>query len=305
MGAVIRRVHQVEPEGAAFPTLFSGRLNAVPRPALPLRAAVVLDRPASRVAHALRRLDLYERTAHVFGFEVAVAPPGGPFPVADSTIRLRRGPKAIQARVSTVPADWDLPTFTVVGAGFLPSQLTGGQLRFHVAETAAGTVLTAEFLLPRRSSLFVALYRGRVLRILRHLLGIATLILREDVVVVAAAIVNDGRVLAARRSYPASEAGKWELPGGKAEPGESDEEALAREIAEELGVNIRVSGRVGPAVPLGVELVLHTYHAELVSGSPDAVEHSEIAWLSKAELGAVEWLAADRELLPAVAELLA
>ncbi|RIJ77830.1 (deoxy)nucleoside triphosphate pyrophosphohydrolase [Nakamurella silvestris] len=122
---------------------------------------------------------------------------------------------------------------------------------------------------------------------------------------VAAAIVRDGRVLAARRTHPRREAGKWELPGGKVEPGETPQDALVREIAEELGVDIRVIRRIGPAVPLAVELVLHTYLAELISGDPEPAEHDRIAWLAAAELDGVHWLPADVELLPDLAELLA
>ena len=66
-----------------------------------------------------------------------------------------------------------------------------------------------------------------------HNLGVA-----ERQVVVGAAIVRDGRVLAARRTAPASAAGRWEFPGGKVEPGRRAEAALVREIDEELGVRI-------------------------------------------------------------------
>jgi 8-oxo-dGTP diphosphatase len=58
-------------------------------------------------------------------------------------------------------------------------------------------------------------------------------------VVVGAAIVRDGRLLAARRTAPASAAGRWEFPGGKVEPGERPEETLIRELAEELGIAVK------------------------------------------------------------------
>src|SRR3954470_21931599 len=64
-------------------------------------------------------------------------------------------------------------------------------------------------------------------------------------VIVAAAIVTDGRVLACERSAPPEVAGRWEFPGGKVEPGETDQQALVRECAEELGVRVEVGGRVG------------------------------------------------------------
>ena len=65
-----------------------------------------------------------------------------------------------------------------------------------------------------------------------------------------AAIVVDGRVLACERAEPPEMAGGWEFPGGKAEPGESDVDALVRECEEELGVHIEVGGQVGSDVPM-------------------------------------------------------
>ncbi|MFM7212080.1 MAG: NUDIX domain-containing protein, partial [Actinomycetota bacterium] len=69
-------------------------------------------------------------------------------------------------------------------------------------------------------------------------------------VVVAAAILRDGRYLAARRTRPAWAAGRWEFPGGKVEPGETEQQALVREIREELGVEIEVVRRFSGEWPL-------------------------------------------------------
>jgi 8-oxo-dGTP diphosphatase len=121
--------------------------------------------------------------------------------------------------------------------------------------------------------------------------------------VVAAAIVRDGRVLVARRSKPAALAGGWEFPGGKIEHGESDEEALVRECAEELGVRIAVGAHLGTALDQGIDLVLHA--ATLRDGEPVAGgDHDELSWSRPDELDAVAWLPIDRELVPAVAALL-
>ncbi len=68
--------------------------------------------------------------------------------------------------------------------------------------------------------------------------------------VVAGAVIRDGRVLLAQRTRPPELAGRWELPGGKAEPGESAEQALARELWEELGIEVRGADRIGPTVKL-------------------------------------------------------
>jgi 8-oxo-dGTP diphosphatase len=113
-------------------------------------------------------------------------------------------------------------------------------------------------------------------------------------------IVTDGRVLACERSAPPEAAGRWEFPGGKVEPGESDAEALARECAEELGVRVEVGERVGPDVPLG-RAVLRVYAVRLLDGDvPRALEHTAMRWLAAGELHSVPWLPADR---PIVAEL--
>jgi 8-oxo-dGTP diphosphatase len=121
--------------------------------------------------------------------------------------------------------------------------------------------------------------------------------------VVAAAIVRDGRVLAARRSRPPALAGGWEFPGGKVEHAESDEDALVRECAEELGVQVAVGALVGVASDGRIDLVL--YVATLGGGEPVVgADHDELSWAAPDELDAVAWLPIDRELVPAVVALL-
>ena len=126
-------------------------------------------------------------------------------------------------------------------------------------------------------------------------------------VIVAAIIVTDGRVLACQRSAPPEVAGKWEFPGGKVEPGETDAEALARECAEELGVRVDVGPRVGPDVPLAHgRAVLRVYAVRLLDGDrPRALEHTAMRWLSADELHDVVWLPADRPIVAELATLLA
>ena len=118
----------------------------------------------------------------------------------------------------------------------------------------------------------------------------------------AAVIVLDGRVLACQRSAPREVAGRWEFPGGKVEPGETDAEALARECAEELGVRVDVGHRVGPDVPLAHgRAVLRVFAVTLLHGdTPRALEHTAMRWLGPEELMSVPWLPADE---PIVAEL--
>jgi 8-oxo-dGTP diphosphatase len=121
-------------------------------------------------------------------------------------------------------------------------------------------------------------------------------------VIVAAVIVSGDRVLACERSAPPEVAGRWEFPGGKVEPGETDAEALVRECVEELGVRVEVGARVGPDVPLAHgRAVLRVFAVTLLDGDePRALEHRAMRWLAADELDSVPWLPADK---PIVAEL--
>jgi 8-oxo-dGTP diphosphatase len=123
-------------------------------------------------------------------------------------------------------------------------------------------------------------------------------------VVAGAAIVSNGRVLAARRSEPASLAGRWEFPGGKAEHGETLAQACVREIREELDCEIRIVGELAATVPVSQGYVLRVAVARLVGGEPLPLEHDAIRWLSADELGEVDWLPADLPFLPEVRGLL-
>lgn len=125
-------------------------------------------------------------------------------------------------------------------------------------------------------------------------------------VVVGAAIVREGLLLVAQRSYPAELAGLWELAGGGVEPGESEIDALRRECVEELEVDVLVGPRVGDDVLLPGERVLRIYAAALSdpAGEPRAVTHKGLRWLGAEALDAVDWLPADRVLLPALHGLL-
>ncbi len=117
-------------------------------------------------------------------------------------------------------------------------------------------------------------------------------------VVVGAAILHDGRLLAARRCPPSKLAGGWELPGGKVEAGETDRDALVREIREELGVEVALGDRVHGEWACGPTMVLRVYIAVVVDGMPEPLqEHDQLRWLTVDELFDVAWLPAD---LPAV-----
>jgi 8-oxo-dGTP diphosphatase len=115
--------------------------------------------------------------------------------------------------------------------------------------------------------------------------------------VVGAAIVRDGRVLAARRTAPAAAAGRWELPGGKVEPGEEPGAALVREVAEELGCRVEVTGWLPGAVPIGHRYELVVATCLLLQGEPTPVEHDATRWLAADRLDDVDWLDPDQPFL--------
>jgi 8-oxo-dGTP diphosphatase len=124
-------------------------------------------------------------------------------------------------------------------------------------------------------------------------------------VVVGAAIVEDGRLLAARRLEPPALAGGWEFPGGKVEPGETDEEALVRECLEELGVLIELGKRVGGDWPLQPGVAMRVWFARLLDGRPKPLaDHDTVRWLARDELFDVAWLPADLPVVEAIRRLL-
>ncbi|MGY1811108.1 (deoxy)nucleoside triphosphate pyrophosphohydrolase [Blastococcus sp. SYSU D00669] len=187
--------------------------------------------------------------------------------------------------------------------------------------TGAGTLLLEqvdwESGLPGPLGAFVdqVLLRPRVLRAMQaHLDLYAAAAARRalDVVqVVGAAIVDGPRVLVAQRSGGPYD-GCWEFPGGKVEPGESDLSALVRELHEELGVDVVPQAFVGEVLLDGVVAggepgasTLRVWWARLAAGGePVALEHAELRWVPADELDALEWIPADRPLLPAVRALL-
>lgn len=120
----------------------------------------------------------------------------------------------------------------------------------------------------------------------------------RHITVVGAVIEVGGEVLCARRSTgPLT--GLWEFPGGKVEPDESPQAALAREIDEELGCRISVGDEVTTtsyAYDFGV-VTLTTYRCELVAGVPQPNDHDEFRWLPPGRLQELDWAPAD---VPAV-----
>ncbi len=122
--------------------------------------------------------------------------------------------------------------------------------------------------------------------------------------VVGVALVREGRVLAARRSSPPALAGLWELPGGKVEPGEEPEDAAVREIGEELGCGIAVTGWLAGESAISDLLSLRVATARLTEGDPVPSEHDAVRWLRAAELDDVTWTDADVPFVASIRDLL-
>jgi 8-oxo-dGTP diphosphatase len=119
--------------------------------------------------------------------------------------------------------------------------------------------------------------------------------------VVAGVLRRDNKVLAARRPLHKREGGLWEFPGGKVDPGETDAEALVRELREELGVTVSVGAHVADSVFAYAHGTVRL--VALACGTdeePVALDHAELRWLGLDELDSVEWAPAD---VPVVAVL--
>lgn len=123
-------------------------------------------------------------------------------------------------------------------------------------------------------------------------------------IVVAGALIADGALLVAQRKRPPELAGLWELPGGKVAEGETDAQALIRELREELGVDVTVGARVGADVALSPTMTLRAYRVALVNGTVHPHDHRALRWAAAAELADVEWVPADTAWLPALKKAL-
>lgn len=117
---------------------------------------------------------------------------------------------------------------------------------------------------------------------------------------VVAAIIHDTqkRIFATQRGYGEWK-DWWEFPGGKIEPGETPEEALKREIREELAAEIEVR-QLFTTVEYDYpkfHLTMHCYLCTLLSTTPQLLEHQDARWLAIEELNSVKWLPADKDVI--------
>jgi 8-oxo-dGTP diphosphatase len=117
---------------------------------------------------------------------------------------------------------------------------------------------------------------------------------KRNQIVVAGALISGSSLLVAQRARPPELAGLWELPGGKVAPGESDAVALARELREELGVEVAVGARLGADVPLNETTTLRAYRVTQTGGSLHPNDHRALRWVTARELASLPWVPADR-----------
>lgn len=119
---------------------------------------------------------------------------------------------------------------------------------------------------------------------------------------VVAGIIKDGsKIFATQRGYGEFKDG-WEFPGGKMEPGETPQEALARELKEELAIDVSVGDflcTVDYDYPT-FHLTMHCFYCSVVGGELTLLEHEAAKWLKMSELHSVNWLPADVEVVAAL-----
>lgn len=117
-------------------------------------------------------------------------------------------------------------------------------------------------------------------------------------VVVAGALIRGNTLLVAQRQRPPELAGLWELPGGKVGAGETDQQALARELREELGIDVTVGDRLGADVAIAEAVVLRAYRVAQTGGRLHPHDHRALRWVGAHDLPDLPWVPADRAWVP-------
>ncbi len=279
-----------------------------------MRSKGLVDAPLRTVAAAVRHTSTAEDCLRGLGLRGRTSTPAAELlvPGDDLSFRLATGWPRLRTRVVRAAADelgsvliagplremrHDCVLADVGGADGGPCTSLTDSLRWTSPLGALGR--TVDVLVGRQVALAVLAHHLRAVRELAESWALRP-------IVVGTALVQGGRLLVQQRRYPARDAGRWELPGGRVEPGEGERDAVIRECEEELGVGVVPTGRVGTDVPLrnGMLLRVHTAEPADPDAEPRAVEHREVRWASAAELAALDWLEADRVLLHSLRELL-
>lgn len=123
----------------------------------------------------------------------------------------------------------------------------------------------------------------------------------KHIEVVAGIIKDDDKIFATQRGYGEFKDG-WEFPGGKMEPGETPQQALARELKEELTIDVNVGEflcTVDYDYPT-FHLTMHCFYCFVIGGELTLLEHEAAKWLKTTELHSVNWLPADVEVVAAL-----
>ena len=274
-----------------------------------LRSTALIDAPPRTVAGLLRDAGLtaaaLRREGHRLTTDRRLLAPGDEIGLR---VRLLPGLRVPLRLVVEAIGEQGLSTTLVAGPLL--------ELRHTVTltPTAAGTLVLDELSWTSPCgwlgrAVDVALLRRLVLRAQAARLGLLAeraAALAGAPVVVATALRRAGRLLIAQRTRPPALAGRWELPGGRVEPGESEPAAVRRECTEELGVSVLVGDRIGTDLPIDAGL-LRVHLAELGPDSPEPrpLEHAALRWVGPDELAGIDWVDADRAVLADLVDLLA
>ena len=126
----------------------------------------------------------------------------------------------------------------------------------------------------------------------------------REIRVVAGAIVENNTLLVAQRNEEMSSPLCWEVPGGKVEDGESDQQALIRELQEELAIDVEVQDFLATStvVVRDRKIEMLVYRCRIQRGDPRAIEHKQIQWMTTEQLSALSWAPADIPILPQLFE---
>ena len=127
----------------------------------------------------------------------------------------------------------------------------------------------------------------------------------KTIEVVAGIIFDNGKVFATQRGY-GNYKGWWEFPGGKIEEGETHQQALARELREELQIEVEVLDHIKTVECEYPEfrVILNCYETKIVSGEPVLLEHQSSRWLNAEELNNLMWLKSDLDILDDIRKIM-